>query len=888
MTDTTESESTAVPTASGSLRVKVPLVICALIMVLVGIFLSVAHRQVESTLVEGGGQRADAAADLLANMLAQSAQQRTTEAQRIAADSAVRGYLKQPTDSLAREVARHSLSSAATGRSAVTLWDTANTRLLELSTPAAGEVPPVALAASNGPSQLGPTPLQVAGRLVFYEVVAEVLDEIPGTVKTASAPRLGYVVVRRSFSAAPTSAMLRQLVGSDALITMGNLRGGVWTDFANVVTAPPLLSDGFTEYRTAEGQTRMEATAAITGTPWAVAVDFPRTTIVAPAQVFLRRMILIAIGFVLAAAIAARALSDRLTTPLHELTNAAEAIAAGQYERRVATNQRDEIGRLGAAFNAMTAHVNEVHRELEQRVEQRIDELKESREELDRFFSLSLDLLCIASTDGYLKRLNPAWEQVLGWSTAELTAQPYLSFVHPDDVAATIAEASNLAQGVTTLTFENRYRCKDGSYRWLSWKVTPHSARDLLYGAARDVTEQKHAANELVRQAGELQAARDEAQRANGAKSAFLSRMSHDLRTPLNAILGFAQVLQLDDLNAERADNVRQILTGGQHLLDLISEVMDITRIESGHLPLSPEPVSVQDALHSAISLVKPLAAQRGITLETRPFSHDVAVLADRQRLSQVLLNLLSNAVKYNRASGRVTVGFDQLHPDKCRVTVTDTGAGIPPSKLALLFQPFERLGAEQTAVEGTGLGLALARALIEAMGGTLGVESVVDRGSTFWVELAVTEQIRISDAPEQSTIPAKTAGAGLILYIEDNLANVRLMQRIVAHRPGIELVHASSGKMGLVSARQHSPSLILLDLHLPDISGAEVLRCLWEDPVTREIPTIILTADVTPGIARRLMTAGAVECLSKPLDVKRVLGVIDERLQSHRQKALA
>jgi CheY-like chemotaxis protein len=275
------------------------------------------------------------------------------------------------------------------------------------------------------------------------------------------------------------------------------------------------------------------------------------------------------------------------------------------------------------------------------------------------------------------------------------------------------------------------------------------------------------------------------------------------------------------------------------------------------------------------------------LTIDPAPAS-DRCVQADRQRLNQVLLNLLSNGVKYTRAGGRVTISFDAQPEGRMRVTVADTGAGIAPEKLELLFTPFERLGAERTSIEGTGLGLALARGLAHAMGGTLGVSSEVDRGSRFWIELPLSSdqqpcQTVRTTAPR--TLDAGS-GAGTVLYIEDNVANVRLMQRVLQRRPGVKLVHAAEGQLGVDMAREHRPDLILLDLHLPDLPGEEVLRRLWEDPLLRLIPVAVLSADATPSQTRRLLAAGATAYLTKPLDVAEVLQLIDDRLIRPRDEA--
>ena len=357
--------------------------------------------------------------------------------------------------------------------------------------------------------------------------------------------------------------------------------------------------------------------------------------------------------------------------------------------------------------------------------------------------------------------------------------------------------------------------------------------------------------------------------------------MSHDLRTPLNAILGFAQLLEMEDLGDQPGRNVDQILKGGRHLLELINEVLDIARIESGRLSLSPESVSVRDVLTSALELVRPLAAQRQVTLTLVPCpTEPPPVYADRQRLNQILLNLFSNAIKYNREGGRVTVECDATTtPHQVRIKVRDTGAGIPAAKLALLFQPFERLGAEQTEIQGTGLGLALARGLAQAMGGVVGVESRVGEGSTFWVELKVAERPSAAShvlIEDRMTAPELWSAGGDVLYIEDNVSNVELMRSVLRRRPRLSLLHAADGRQGLILARERQPVLILLDLHLPEVSGEEVLRWLQEDPRCRAIPVVVVTADAMPGVGRRLQAGGAAACMTKPIDVQALLELLD------------
>jgi signal transduction histidine kinase/CheY-like chemotaxis protein len=379
--------------------------------------------------------------------------------------------------------------------------------------------------------------------------------------------------------------------------------------------------------------------------------------------------------------------------------------------------------------------------------------------------------------------------------------------------------------------------------------------------------------------------AREEAEKANQDKNHFISRMSHELRTPLNAVIGFGQLLKLDELTDDQRDSVDHILKGGQHLLTLINEVLDIARIETGDLALSSEPVLVSDALNDVLGLIRPLATQRTIHLiGGRDAACSEYVLADRHRLQQVLLNLLSNAVKYNRLGGTVAVSCEPSSSTRLRIKVSDTGNGIPQEQLGRLFTPFERLGAERSEIEGTGIGLSLSRQLAEAMGGFLGVETVVGEGSTFWVELPLVEgpvdryeRLNTRSRSERDGAPSESRRT--VLYIEDNLANVTLVQRIVAQREGVEIIPAMQGRLGLELAREHLPALVLLDLHLPDISGDEVLQRLRDDPVTAKIPVVIVSADATPGQIQRLLNAGALAYLTKPIDVAELLGMLDDHL---------
>ncbi|HEV7867411.1 MAG TPA: PAS domain-containing protein [Chthoniobacteraceae bacterium] len=397
-------------------------------------------------------------------------------------------------------------------------------------------------------------------------------------------------------------------------------------------------------------------------------------------------------------------------------------------------------------------------------------------------------------------------------------------------------------------------------------------------------TIERQRAEESIRQAHE------QAETANRAKSEFLSRMSHELRTPLNAILGFTQLLEIDDASPSQAESVSHITRAGQHLLSLINEVLDIARIEAGRLAMLPEAIPVAPFLHDVVELIRPLAARHQISaVLDRSNTNDRWVLADSQRLKQVFLNLLSNAIKYNRPGGRVILTCGPGATGRLRISVSDTGWGIQKEKMSRLFLPFERLGAEATDIEGTGIGLALSRGIVTALGGELGVVSVEGEGSTFWVDLPATvapaRPPELPMEPPAPTVAKKEPVAPAVhkklLYIEDQDLNLRLVERILQSRPEYRLLTAMQGGIGLDLAREHQPDLILLDLNLPDMTGDEVLRRLKDDPTVEKIPVIMVSADAMGERIEQMLALGATGYLTKPYKVTEFLRVISETLDA-------
>lgn len=385
----------------------------------------------------------------------------------------------------------------------------------------------------------------------------------------------------------------------------------------------------------------------------------------------------------------------------------------------------------------------------------------------------------------------------------------------------------------------------------------------------------------------ELEAARLVAEKANLAKSDFLSSMSHELRTPLSAILGFAQLIEsgqpAPSLTQKRS--VDQILKAGWYLLELINEILDLALIESGKLSLSLEPISLSELVRECEAMIEPQARNRGISIAYPDFAVPSYVQADRTRLKQILINLLSNSIKYNRPAGHVVVDCTRSAEGRVRIGVRDNGEGLSPEKLAQLFEPFNRLGQEANLEQGTGIGLVVCKRLIELMGGVIGVESHVGEGSVFWIDLNVTDQPRAvagSSDPLALPRPASRDGARLatLLYVEDNPANLMLVEDLLARRPDLRLLSAKDAPRGLEIAKAERPDVILMDINLPGMSGLQALRILAADPATAAIPVVALSANAVPRDIQRGLDAGFFRYLTKPIKVNEFMDTLDQALQ--------
>jgi PAS domain S-box-containing protein len=581
----------------------------------------------------------------------------------------------------------------------------------------------------------------------------------------------------------------------------------------------------------------------------------------------------------------------------------ADSHFAREYERAIATGQPvsfEEYSSLLGCWLEVHAYPSAAGLSV---YLQDVTARKKAEQELEVSHSLLLavingtdDAVFIKDRESRYVLMNPAGAAVLGRTPAEVIGRDNTAFLSREMALSTRQDDLEVIQTGRSRTVESADTFGGVQRVFLTTK-SPYLDHDGnvrgVIGIARDVTKQRQ-------DAVALREAKEEAERANLAKSDFLSRMSHELRTPLNAILGFGQLLELGNLAPKQHDAVEHIMRAGRHLLALIDEVLSISRIEAGRMELSLEPVEVSEVAGECLSLISRQAAERRIACP--PFCVGEAdcdhVLADRQRLRQVVLNFLSNAVKYNREGGQIILsckeapGLQWNEPRRLRIGVTDTGQGLRPEQIERLFVPFERLGAERSAIEGTGLGLALSKGLVEAMGGRMGVDSAPGRGSTFWVELSRAEDPTERMAREaggqngEGSPSAAVSCRGTVLYIEDNLSNLQLIEYVFENRPDLELLSVQQGTLGLEVASARRPDLILLDLHLPDLPGAELVVRLKENPQTAGIPVVVISADATPGQINRLRGIGVLDYLTKPIDVAKLLDLLDRVLCVEAQEA--
>jgi PAS domain S-box-containing protein len=501
----------------------------------------------------------------------------------------------------------------------------------------------------------------------------------------------------------------------------------------------------------------------------------------------------------------------------------------------------------------------------------------------------NIDALMTTDPAGIITDVNKQMEALTGCTRDELIGAPFKNyFTDPERAEAGIKRVLSVSK---VTDYELTARARDGKETVVSYNATTFHDRDRklqgVFAAARDVTERKRIERALQENNIELERAKAAAEKANLAKSDFLSSMSHELRSPLNAILGFAQLINSDSpppTAAQRA-SIDQILQAGWYLLKLINEILDLAQIESGKLALSKEPTSLTDVMLECQAMIEAQGHKRGIKMTFPIAGVPYFVNADRTRLKQVVINLLSNAIKYNEANGTVTVECAASAPERVRVSVRDTGAGLPPDMLLQLFQPFNRLGRETGTEEGTGIGLVMCKRFVELMGGSIGVESTVGKGSVFWFELNADAAPQLSsDLGEPAAIvPApvdKDVALRTVLYIEDNPANLKLVEQLIARRRELKLLSARDGALGIEIARAYHPDVILMDINLPGISGSEALKILRQDRVTASIPVVAVSANAMPSDIEKGLLTGFFRYLTKPIKFDEFMRTLDEALE--------
>lgn len=553
------------------------------------------------------------------------------------------------------------------------------------------------------------------------------------------------------------------------------------------------------------------------------------------------------------------------------LSKASGKLAAGELDAQVNLKGRDELALLGKAFDDMAAQIQkdiqrrtiaesellELNDNLEERVSERTILLSEAQS-LAHIGNWSLDV----SSDEL--QWSDEIFRIFGYQINEIkpTYEKFISYLHPDDKAFIKKSVESAFAKGERYSLDHRIILPNGDTRWVHEEAIADMDSEgnptSLSGTVQDITERKIIENNL-------REAKDEAERLNEAKSDFLSHMSHELRTPMNAILGFAQLLNMQQLTEKQHTSVNEIETAGQHLLALISELLDLGRIEAGRTLIVLENVKLKEVIDEAVKITESLIYENDLSLSIN-CDPNYTVIADTIRLRQVFVNLLSNASKYNRKGKTINIRCSN-HDDVIKIEVTDEGVGIASEMIDKLFIPFERLGAELTAIDGTGIGLALSKKLIEHMNGKIGVDSTLGHGSTFWVEIPATKQHHIRSG---NIIDALNEQKDIcsILYIEDNVSNLNVIEQMLQYFDQLKLISAHNGNYGIELAKEYKPDLILLDINLPDINGYQVLNVLRSNTITKEIPVIALSADGLPINVQRGLEAGFDEYLVKPLNL--------------------
>ncbi|MBI5451116.1 MAG: PAS domain S-box protein [Gammaproteobacteria bacterium] len=608
-------------------------------------------------------------------------------------------------------------------------------------------------------------------------------------------------------------------------------------------------------------------------------IDMTAEDVTASEDLLVYSTVAVLTASLLLALLLGRYMGRRLLAPVTNLKNAAEKIRSGNLGYRIEEAENDELGSVIQVFNDMTSKIQDTSLLLEEQVRARTAALEESEAKNRSILQTVADAIVTIDGQGIIESFNPAAEQIFGYARAEVIGRN-VSLLMPEPYHSTHDDSlRNYLQFGTTHVLgrvrEFNGRRKDGETFPIEISITRTniSNKVLFTGVIRDITERQ-------RHDSELEAAKVDAEQANKAKSGFMSSMSHELRTPLNAIMGFAQLFEYAaDLSEVHRDTARKIYSGGKHLLGLIDDIIDLGRVDSGHLALQIGPVSLPEVIESCHTLAVPVAGKYRVTLHFELSGCDDAwVSADPLRLKQVLLNLLSNAIKYNREQGAVHVYCSPAAAGRIRVNVRDTGNGISAQQQTQLFQPFNRMGKERSNIEGTGIGLVLTKRLVESMGGQLGLVSTVGEGTTFWVELphCPPGAVRAAARPAAGAVAPLSRLSGTVLVAEDNLLN----QQLISHQMntlGCEAEIVANGKQALQAWQAGHYDVILTDCNMPEMDGYTLAAAIRDIERTQggHVPIVAITANALSGEAERCLASGMDDYLAKPIDIQQLGSVL-------------
>lgn len=853
----------------GSIRVRAAALTSFLIALALIAVISYTFYATRERLLRAGEARALASASQLATAIAAPLPARIAEVRRLLDHPAIEAVLTNPTPETRRaaEARLQSLTDSPQIQT-IELWTIAGTRVLGIASPASAK-PPLPFSAQP-PTAMGILPYALEGGRVISEVV------LPLRGSGESAPQIGAFVNRRTATGSSSNDAIAGLVGEGGRISVGNRTGSLWIDLSSRPVKAPAV-DATTQgvqHIVENGEPHIAAVAQVAGTPLMLVVEFPESTTIAPAFELLRQLALMGVIFTMLAVAVVWYFTGRITRPLNLLTDALGAVSDGDFQKRVSADSGTEVGRLGAAFNAMADRI-QAGREA---IEAQARKVAEKDRRKAAMMNAALDCIMTTNADGRILDCNPAAERVFGYTHDEILTQdldtllrlPDFGMSHSLDAYFTTAKRLPLNEHV-----ELTARRRNGELFPAEVSFAAIGTERVSGYAAfvRDLTEQKAGEESLLRGIM-LEEENRRVLEASRLKSEFLANMSHELRTPLNAIIGFAELLydgQVTPDMPQFKDFMHDILTSGQHLLQLINDVLDLSKIEAGRLEFHPEDSDVARLIEESIGILRTLAAQKQLHVVSEVDPAIGPVFIDRARLKQVLYNYLSNAIKFTPENGRIEVRTVSLDADRFCVEVTDTGIGISEADQQRLFIEFNQLEAGAAkSHQGTGLGLALTKRLAEAQGGSVGVRSTPGHGSTFYAVLPKRATVGTPLAGPRS-IASKRAGAPSVLVVEDNIRDQDAIVRALSDA-GFAVETATTRAQALAKLEAQDFDAVTLDLILPDANGADVLRDLRASSRNRDVPVVVITVVIGEGAVAGFVVH---DILTKPVDATRLLDAL-------------